>query len=131
MKKILNLLMNFFQWEEKDKKKKEKEEKAQKKKHMKELKSKRSMLIKEKNKILEKYGPVKKEFDIKNEILFKKCDTIDKYKTEFDLWIKEKNKTKDEMEKYLFDIEEKNKEFIQVLSDKLKLSENYKKSYKF
>ena len=116
---------------EKDKKKKEKEEKAQKKKHMKELKSKRSMLIKEKNKILEKYEPVKKEFDIKNEILFKKCDTIDKYKTEFDLWIKEKNKTKDEMEKYLFDIEEKNKEFIQVLSDKLKLSENYKKSYKF
>ena len=52
---------------------------------------------------------------------------LEKYKTEFDLWIKEKNKTKDEMEKYLFDIEEKNKEFIQVLSDKLKLSENYKK----
>ena len=114
-----------------DKKKREKEEKAKKKKEIKELKSKKSMLVKEKNKILEKYAPIKKEFDVKNEILFKKCDVIDKYKTEFDKWINEKNKTKDEMEKYLFEVEEKNKEYIQVLSDKLKLSEIYKKSYKF
>ena len=114
-----------------DKKKREKEEKAKKKKEIKELKSKKSMLMKEKNKILEKYAPIKKEFDVKNEILFKKCDVIDKYKTEFDKWINEKNKTKDEMEKYLFEVEEKNKEYIQVLSDKLKLSEIYKKSYKF
>ncbi len=114
-----------------DKKKREKEEKAKKKKEIKELKSKKSMLVKEKNKILEKYAPIKKEFDVKNEILFKKCDIIDKYKTEFDKWINEKNKTKDEMEKYLFEVEEKNKEYIQVLSDKLKLSEIYKKSYKF
>ena len=97
---------------------------------MKELKAKKSMLIKEKNKILEKYGPIKKEFDSKNEILFNKCDIIDKYKTEFDKWLDKKNKTKDEMEKYLFEVEEKNKEFIQVLSEKLKLSENYKKTYK-
>ena len=114
-----------------DKKKREKEEKDKKKKEIKELKSKKSMLVKEKNKILEKYAPIKKEFDVKNEILFKKCDVIDKYKTEFDKWINEKNKTKDEMEKYLFEVEEKNKEYIQVLSDKLKLSEIYKKSYKF
>ena len=114
-----------------DKKKREKEEKAKKKKEIRELKSKKSMLVKEKNKILEKYAPIKKEFDVKNEILFKKCDVIDKYKTEFDKWINEKNKTKDEMEKYLFEVEEKNKEYIQVLSDKLKLSEIYKKSYKF
>ena len=114
-----------------DKKKREKEEKAKKKKEIKELKSKKLMLVKEKNKILEKYAPIKKEFDVKNEILFKKCDVIDKYKTEFDKWINEKNKTKDEMEKYLFEVEEKNKEYIQVLSDKLKLSEIYKKSYKF
>ena len=116
---------------QKEKKKKEKEEKAKLKKHMKEIKAKKNMLIKERNKILEKYGPIKKEFEVQNEILFKKCDVIDKYKTEFDKWLNEKNKTKDEMEKYLFQIEEKNKEFIQVLSDKLKLSENYKKSYKF
>ena len=115
----------------KEKKKKEKEEKNKIKKHMKELKAKKSMLIKEKNKILEKYGPIKKEFDSKNEILFNKCDIIDKYKTEFDKWLDKKNKTKDEMEKYLFEVEEKNKEFIQVLSEKLKLSENYKKTYKF
>ena len=115
----------------KEKKKREKEEKAKKKKEIKEMKTKKSMLVKEKNKILEKYGPIKKEFDVKNEILFKKCDVIDKYKTEFDKWTDEKNKTKDEMEKYLFEVEEKNKEFIQILSDKLKLSENYKKTYKF
>ena len=114
-----------------DKKKREKEEKAKKKKEIKELKSKKSMLVKEKNKILEKYAPIKKEFEVKNEILFKKCDVIDKYKTEFDKWINEKNKTKADMEKYLFEVEEKNKEYIQVLSDKLKLSEIYKKSYKF
>ena len=101
------------------------------KKQKKEKKKKKSMLVKEKNKILEKYAPIKKEFEVKNEILFKKCDVIDKYKTEFDKWLNEKNKTKDEMEKYLFEIEEKNKEYIQVLSDKLKLSEIYKKSYKF
>ena len=116
---------------EKDKKKREKEEKAKMKKQKKEMKNKKSMLVKEKNKILEKYAPIKKEFEVKNEILFKKCDVIDKYKTEFDKWLNEKNKTKDEMEKYLFEIEEKNKEYIQVLSDKLKLSEIYKKSYKF
>ena len=115
----------------KEKKKREKEEKAKMKKQIKEMKAKKSMLVKEKNKILEKYGPIKKEFDVKNDILFKKCDTIDKYKTEFDKWINEKNKTKNEMEKYLFEIEEKNKEYIQVLSDKLKLSQNYKKTYKF
>ena len=35
------------------------------------------------------------------------------------------------MQNYLFEVEEKNKELIRILSDKLKLSENYKKSYKF
>ena len=116
---------------EKEKKKKEKEEKAKIKKYLKEMKNKKSMLVKEKNKLLEKLAPIKKEFEVKNEILFKKCDVIDKYKTEFDKWLNEKNKTKNEMEKYLFEVEEKNKGFIQVLSDKLKLSEIYKKSYKF
>ena len=115
----------------KEKKKREKEEKAKMKKQMKEIKAKKSMLVKEKNKILEKYGPIKKEFEVKNEILFKKCDVIDKYKIEFDRWSDEKNRTKAEMEKYLFEVEEKNKEYIKVLSDKLKLSEIYKKTYKF
>jgi uncharacterized protein YegP (UPF0339 family) len=109
----------------------EKAEKAMMKKKMKEMKNKKAMLIKEKNKIMEKYSPIKKEFDIKTDLLYKKCDIIDKYKIELDKWDNEKNKTKNEMQQYLFDIEEKNKEYIQVLSDKLKLSENYKKTYKF
>ena len=119
------------QLDNKEKKKIEKAEKAMIKKKKKEMKSKKAMLTKEKNKIMEKYAPVKREFDAKTELLYKKCDIIDKYKTELDRWDNEKNKTKNEMQKYLFEIEEKNKEFIQVLSDKLKLSENYKKTYKF
>ena len=35
------------------------------------------------------------------------------------------------MQDYLFEIEQKKNELIQILSDKLKLSENYKKSFKF
>ena len=101
------------------------------KKKNKEMKNKKEMLIKEKKKIMEKLGPIKKEFDSKTELLYKKCPTIDKYKIELDKWESEKNKTKNDMQKYLFEIEEQNKEFIQILSDKLKLSENYKKSYKF
>ena len=115
----------------KEKKKIEKAEKAMIKKKKKEMKSKKAMLVKEKNKIMEKYTPIKREFDVKTDLLYKKCDTIDKYKTELDKWDREKNRTKNEMQKYLFEIEEQNKEFIQVLSDKLKLSENYKKTYKF
>ena len=117
--------------EPKEKKKIEKAEKALMKKKLKEMKNKKAMLIKEKNKILEKYGPIKKVFDAKTDLLYKKCDIIDKYKTELDKWDNEKNKTKNEMQQYLFDVEEKNKEFIQILSDKLKLSENYKKTYRF
>ena len=115
----------------KEKKKIEKAEKALIKKKLKEMKNKKAILIKEKNKILEKYGPIKKVFDTKTELLYKKCDTIDKYKIELDKWDNEKNKTKNQMQQYIFDVEEKNKEFIQILSDKLKLSENYKKTYKF
>ena len=95
------------------------------------MKAKKAMLVNERKKIMEKYGPIKKEFDIKTDLLYKKCDIIDKYKIELDKWDDEKNKTKNKMQKYLFEVEEKNKEFIRVLSDKLKLSEIYKKSYKF
>ena len=89
------------------------------------------MLVKEKNKIIEKYIPIKNEFEQKSDLLYKKCDIIDKYKTELDVWTEEKNRIKDEMQNYLFEVEQKNNELIQILSDKLKLSENYKKSYKF
>jgi hypothetical protein len=96
-----------------------------------ENKSKKNMLLKEKNKLVEKYNPIKHEFDIKTDLLYKRCDTIDKYKIELDYWIKQKNEIKETMQNYLFEVEQKKNELIQVLSDKLKLSENYKKSYKF
>ena len=35
------------------------------------------------------------------------------------------------MQDFIFEVEQKKNELIQVLSDKLKLSENYKKSYRF
>ena len=56
----------------KEKKKIEKEEKAKIKKKNKEMKNKKIMLTKEKNKIMEKYAPIKKEFDAKTELLYKK-----------------------------------------------------------
>jgi len=97
----------------------------------KEIKHKKIMLLKEKNKIIEKYTPIKHEFDIKTDSLYKKCDIIDKYKIELDYWKTQKEKTKETMQEYLFEIEQKKNELIQILSDKLKLSENYKKSFKF
>ena len=96
-----------------------------------EIKQKKIMLLKEKNKIIEKYSPIKHEFDIKTDLLYKKCDTIDKYKIELDYWLKQKQNIKETLQDYLFDIEEKKNDLIQILSDKLKLSENYKKSYRF
>lgn len=111
--------------------KNDKIEKFLMKKKEQEIKNKKVMLVKEKNKIIEKYIPIKNEFEQKSDLLYKKCDTIDKYKTELDVWTEEKNRIKDEMQNYLFEVEQKNNELIQILSDKLKLSENYKKSYKF
>ena len=111
--------------------KNDKIEKVLMKKKEQEIKNKKVMLVKEKNKIIEKYIPIKNEFEQKSDLLYKKCDIIDKYKTELDVWTEEKNRIKDEMQNYLFEVEQKNNELIQILSDKLKLSENYKKSYKF
>ena len=92
---------------------------------------KKNMLLKEKNKIVEKYAPIKHEFDFKTDLLYKKCDTIDKYKIELDYWKKQKEKTKQDMQDFIFEVEQKKNELIQILSDKLKLSENYKKFYRF
>ena len=92
---------------------------------------KKNMLLKEKNKIVEKYAPIKHEFDFKTDLLYKKCDTIDKYKIELDHWKKQKEKTKQDMQDFIFEVEQKKNELIQILSDKLKLSENYKKFYRF
>ena len=96
-----------------------------------EIKQKKTLLLKEKNKIIEKYTPIKHEFDIKTDLLYKKCDTIDKYKIDLDLWRKQKEKTKETLQNYILEIEHKKNELIQILSEKLKLSEAYKKFSKF
>ena len=96
-----------------------------------EIKQKKALLLKEKNKIIEKYTPIKHEFDIKTDLLYKKCDTIDKYKIELDFWKKKKKKTKETLQNYIIEIEHKKNELIQILSEKLKLSEAYKKFSKF
>ena len=96
-----------------------------------EIKQKKTLLLKEKNKIIEKYTPIKHEFDIKTDLLYKKCDTIDKYKIELDFWRKQKEKTKETLQNYILEIEHKKNELIQILSEKLKLSEAYKKFSKF
>ena len=96
-----------------------------------EIKHKKTMLLKEKNKIIEKYTPIKHEFDIKTDLLYKKCDTIDKYKIELDFWRNQKEKTKETLQNYIYEIEQKKNELIQILSEKLKLSEVYKKFSKF
>ena len=101
------------------------------KRQQKELKTKKDMLVKGKNKIMENYMPIKNEYDDKAKLLYKKCDDIFKHKLEVDKCEKEKNKQKEEMKNYLFEIEEKHNELIRVLSEKLKLSEVYKKTYKF
>ena len=96
-----------------------------------EIKQKKIMLLKEKNKIIDKYTPIKHEFDIKTDLLYKKCDIIDKYKIELDFWRKQKENTKESLQNYILEIELKKNELIQILSEKLKLSEVYKKFSKF
>ena len=109
---------------------KKKEIQLEKKRQI-ETKNKKNMLLKERSKIVEKYTPIKNEFDVKTDLLYKKCDIIDKYKIELDFCEKEKNSIKEKMQNYVFEVEQKNNELIKILSDKLKLSEIYKKSYKF
>ena len=63
--------------------------------------------------------------------MYKKCDIIDKYKIELDFWRKQKENTKESLQNYILEIEQKKNELIQILSEKLKLSEVYKKFSKF
>ena len=91
----------------------------------------REIVEKEMNKIIEKYNPIVTEFEKESALLYKKYDVIDKIKLELEAYEKEKNKRKMQMEQYLFFNEQKYKELIRDLTDKLKLSENFKKTNKF
>ena len=91
----------------------------------------RNILENEKNKILEKYLQIKDEFIVKNELLYKQCDIIDKIRNEIKNLEKEKNKRRQQMQDFLFLYEKKQDQLIKNLSDKLKLSSIFKKTNKF
>ena len=84
-----------------------------------------------KNKIMEKYIPIKDEYDTNNNLLIQCYDMIDKLKFEIEKCEFEKNKRRQQMQDYLFLIEQKKDELIKTLCEKLKLSVNFKKTNSF
>ena len=92
---------------------------------------KRNLIENEKNKLLEKYLIIKNEFILKNKLLYKQCDVIDKIRTEIRKCENDKNKRRQQMQDFIFLYEKKQDELIKDLSDKLKLSSIFKKTNKF
>ena len=84
-----------------------------------------------KNKIMEKYIPIKDEYDTNNNLLIQCYEMIDKLKYEIEICEFEKNKRRQQMQDYLFLIEQKKDELIKTLCEKLKLSVNFKKKNSF
>ena len=84
-----------------------------------------------KNQIMEKYIPIKDEYDTKNNLLIQCYEMIDNLKFEIDKLENEKNKRRQQMQDYLFIIEQKKDELIKNLCEKLKLSDNFKKNNNF
>ena len=91
-------------------------------------KNKIKILEDEKNKIMENYIPIKDEYDMNTRILLKCYENIDNFKNEVKKYEYEKTKRKQQMQDYLFIIEQKKDELIKNLSEKLKLSVNFKKN---
>jgi hypothetical protein len=84
-----------------------------------------------KNKIMEQYIPIKDEYDKNNNLLIQCYEMLDKLKFEIEKWEIEKNKKRQQMQDYLFIIEQKKDELIKILCEKLKLSVNFKKNNSF
>ena len=84
-----------------------------------------------KNSIMEKYIPIKDEYDKNNNLLIQCYEIVDKLKFEIDKWEFEKKKRREQMQDYLFIIEQKKDELIKIVCEKLKLSDNFKKNNKF
>lgn len=84
-----------------------------------------------KNKIMEQYIPIKDEYDKNNNLLIQCYEMLDKLKFEIEKWEFEKNKKRQQMQDYLFIIEQKKDELIKILCEKLKLSVNFKKNNSF
>ena len=91
----------------------------------------KNMLINEKNNLIEKYLKIKEEFNVKNELLYKECEILDKIGKELKNCEDQKNKRRQLMQDYIFLYEKKQDELIKDLSDKLKLSSIFKKTNKF
>ena len=81
-----------------------------------------------KNSIMEKYIPIKDEYDKNNNLLIQCYEIVDKLKFEIEKWEFEKKKRREQMQDYLFIIEQKKDELIKILCEKLKLSDNFKKN---
>ena len=84
-----------------------------------------------KNSIMEKYIPIKDEYDRNNNSLIQCYETVDNLKFEIEKLEFEKNKKRQQMQDYLFIIEQKKDELIKILCEKLKLSDNFKKTNSF
>ena len=93
-----------------------------------EERNKIKLLEEEKNKIMEKYIPIKDEYDMDTRILLKYYEIMDSFKYEVEKWESEKNIRRHEMLELLFTVEQKKDELIKILSEKLKLSVNFKKN---
>ena len=100
-------------------------------KEKKEEEYKKEIIEKEKNKILEKYLPIVSEYEKESNLLYRKYDIIDKYKSEIDRIKNEKVKRQEQMNDYFFLCEKKEQELLKVLVEKLKLSNNFIKNNKF
>ena len=84
-----------------------------------------------KNSIMEKYIPIKDEYDRNNNLLIQCYEMVDNLKFEIEKLEFEKNKRRQQMQDYLFIIEQKKDELIKILCEKLKLSVNFKKTNSF
>ena len=84
-----------------------------------------------KNSIMEKYIPIKDEYDKNNNLLLQCYEIVDKLKFEIEKYDFEKKKRRQQMQDYLFIIEQKKDELIKILCEKLKLSVTFKKNNSF
>ena len=99
--------------------------------NLKEKRNKKELIEKEMNKIVVKYLPVIKEYDKFCDLLYKKINSLDKYKIQIENYKKEKDKNKEIMNNYFFLCEQKENELLKGLVEKLKSSNNFIKNNNF
>ena len=69
---------------------------------------------------MEIYIPIKDEYDRNNNLLIQCYETVDNLKFEIEKLEFEKNKKRQQMQDYLFIIEQKKDELIKIVCEKLK-----------